>query len=720
LYRECQAERKEARLVEKHPGYFEEEEISYRQMELEPAAYTLPDLDVEYLMKASLAISAEIEQEALLRKITNMVMESSGAQHGYLLTEKEKSLFVRAESHSAERNVRISNKRLEDSEGICKAIVRYVYRTGEQLVLRSASREGQFKDNPEVQDLQLRSVICLPVVKQSKTVAILYLENRLSDNVFTPEKTGMTRMLASYAAVSLENAALFDEHMRAEEALRNAGEALRRSEQRWATTLASIGDAVIASDVAGRITFMNAVAEELTGWTLLEASQRPVREVFRIINEQSRQEVESPVAKVLEMGTIVGLANHTILVRKNLTEVPIDDSGAPIRDRDGQVIGVVLVFRDVTERKKAEEALLNAKHEWERTFDHIPDLIAILNTDHHIVRANRAMQQRLGATGSEQGLGLRCFECVHGADNPPSFCPHALTLADGMEHVAEVHEERLGGDFLVSTTPIFDNRGKMTGTVHVARNITERKRLEKDLLEKAEDLARSNAELQQFAYVASHDLQEPLRTVTSYLSLLERRYGDRLDEGAKEYIQYAVEGGTRARALIRDLLDYSRLDSRANPMKPTNMEEVLNLIRNNLKVQMQDEGGTIVHDPLPTITVDESQITALMQNLISNAIKFHGDESPVVRISCIEREGEWLFSVQDNGIGIDPRYKEQVFQLFKRLHTIDQYPGTGIGLAIAKKIVERHGGRIWLESEIGKGTTFFFTIPMVVRDEQAH
>jgi light-regulated signal transduction histidine kinase (bacteriophytochrome) len=325
------------------------------------------------------------------------------------------------------------------------------------------------------------------------------------------------------------------------------------------------------------------------------------------------------------------------------------------------------------------------------------------------------MLQRLGIAGPEQCQGLKCFKCVHGADSPPSFCPHTLTLSDGLEHVAEVHEERLGGDYFVSTTPIYDNRGRMTGTVHVARDITERKRMEKDILQKAEDLARSNADLQQFAYVASHDLQEPLRTVTNYLSLLDRRYGDQLDDRGKEYVRVAIDGGSRAVELIRNLLDYSRIDSRAKPMEPTDMEEVLRTVLDNLQFQVRDEKASVTHDPLPTILADEGQMAALMQNLISNAIKFHGPDDPIVHISCKENDGKLLFAVRDNGIGIDPRHNEQIFQLFKRLHTMDKYPGTGIGLAIAKKIVERHGGLIWLESELNKGTTFFFTVPLGIQ-----
>jgi uncharacterized 2Fe-2S/4Fe-4S cluster protein (DUF4445 family)/signal transduction histidine kinase len=229
--------------------------------------------------------------------------------------------------------------------------------------------------------------------------------------------------------------------------------------------------------------------------------------------------------------------------------------------------------------------------------------------------------------------------------------------------------------------------------------------------ERTAELERSNTELQQFAYVASHDLQEPLRMVTAYLSLLKNRYGDRLDGEAKTFLEFAVEGGLRARDLVNDLLEFSRVDTQGKPFMEVNMENVLSKIRNNLSVQIAEDHASVTQDPLPMIMADESQMVQIMQNLVSNAIKFHGRESPMVHVSCLDQGHEWLFSVKDNGIGIDPKYNDKLFVLFRRLHTREEYEGTGIGLAISKKIVERHGGKIWFESELGKGTEFLFKIP---------
>ena len=236
-------------------------------------------------------------------------------------------------------------------------------------------------------------------------------------------------------------------------------------------------------------------------------------------------------------------------------------------------------------------------------------------------------------------------------------------------------------------------------------------RLAEALRQTSLELQRSNAELEQFAYVASHDLQEPLRMVTSYLQLLERRYRDRLDQDASEFIGFAVDGASRMQTLIQDLLAYSRVGTRGGAFTPTDCDAVLDRVLAGLGVSIAESGARIAREPLPTVTVDSSQMGQLLQNLVGNAIKFRGESPPRIRVAAESRPEDWLFSVQDNGIGIDPAHAERIFQVFQRLHGIGKYPGTGIGLAVCKKIVERHGGTIWVESEAGAGSTFFFTIP---------
>ncbi len=230
------------------------------------------------------------------------------------------------------------------------------------------------------------------------------------------------------------------------------------------------------------------------------------------------------------------------------------------------------------------------------------------------------------------------------------------------------------------------------------------------LTKHAEELARSNAELEQFAYVASHDLQEPLRMVASYVQLLEQRYKDKLDSEANEFIEYAVDGALRMQKLIDGLLAYSRVGTRGKEFAPTDTEALLDDVLVNLQVAIEETGAVVTHDPLPTVPADDVQLARVFQNLISNAIKFRSEEPPRVHISAAQDADEWVFSVRDNGIGIDPQHHERIFTLFQRLHTRRQYPGIGVGATIARVIVQRHDGRIWVESEPGKGSTFYFTI----------
>jgi len=245
----------------------------------------------------------------------------------------------------------------------------------------------------------------------------------------------------------------------------------------------------------------------------------------------------------------------------------------------------------------------------------------------------------------------------------------------------------------------------------IARDITDRKIAELKLKKQAQELERSNAELEQFAYVASHDLQEPLRMVSSYVKLLERRYKGKLDSDADDFIYFAVDGATRMHRLINDLLAYSRVSTYGRPFEPVDSTEALYQALANLQATFTETGAEITHESLPTVLADGSQLTQLFQNLIGNGLKFHEGTYPEIHITAKRDNGHWIFGVNDNGIGIDPKYKDRIFVIFQRLHDKAEYPGTGIGLAICKKIVERHNGTIWVESEPGQGSTFYFTIP---------
>ena len=259
----------------------------------------------------------------------------------------------------------------------------------------------------------------------------------------------------------------------------------------------------------------------------------------------------------------------------------------------------------------------------------------------------------------------------------------------------------------------FDADGILKGGFGTTQDITEKKQVERDLQTLMEELKRSNSDLEQFAYAASHDLQEPLRVVAGFVSLLEKKYKEKLDDKAHEYIEYAVEGVKRMQVLIKDLLAYSQVGTKGKTFKPTICSVALEQAIYNLHTAIEESGAEITYDSLPTVSADTSQLTRLFQNLIGNAIKFRGEERLKIHIAAEQKGNEWVFSIRDNGIGIDPKFFGRIFVVFQRLHTREEYEGTGIGLAVCKKIVERHGGRIWVESEPGKGTTFYFTMPVM-------
>ena len=413
----------------------------------------------------------------------------------------------------------------------------------------------------------------------------------------------------------------------------------------------------------------------------------------------------------------------------------------------GEVQGVFAAARDVTERKRAEAELEKHRHHLEelvrqRTaqleaansqlqalFDVANVGILLLDDCGAVKRVNNTLSRWIGKdlpTNGERQPG-DLLGCVHAIDGQGtcgttthcSGCPIRNAFESVLRTGQPVHdveteavlsvagkEERLWLE--VSADPVvLDGRRH---AILAMNNITARKRAEDNLKQTAEQLARSNQELEQFAYVASHDLQEPLRVVTGYVQLIERKYKDRLDADAGQFFFFIIDGVARMQQLITDLLNYSRVGTRAAPFRRVNMQVVLDRALANLKAVIAESGATVTHDSLPTIEGDDSQLVQVFQNLIGNGLKFHGDESPHITVSAHRNGDGWEFAVRDNGIGIDKQYWEQIFVIFQRLHTRQKYPGTGIGLAICKRIIERHGGRIWLDSEPGRGTTFYFTL----------
>lgn len=380
---------------------------------------------------------------------------------------------------------------------------------------------------------------------------------------------------------------------------------------------------------------------------------------------------------------------------------------------NGQLKEVWSIARDITDKKNSEAILKHEQARLNSVIDGIDDVVYIADPDtFELLHVNKTFEKCWGTSQA----GKKCYAVLQGRDTPCPFCTNDKIFGEflGQSYVWEFQNEKTGHWYRCSDKAVSWVDGKMV-RFEIAADITKSKLIEIELRELSEALKRSNQELEQFAYVASHDLQEPLRMISSYTQLLEKRYSDKLDDDARDFINYAVDGANRMQRLIQDLLTYSRVTTRGQPLQVLDAHDALGEAVFNLNMQIQEASALISNDELPSVKGDKSQIVAVFQNLISNAIKFRKpDVTPRVHISAQKAEGRkgfYTFSVKDNGIGIEEKYFEKLFVIFQRLHGKREYPGTGIGLALVKRIVERHGGKIWLQSTPNEGTTFFFNMP---------
>ena len=411
---------------------------------------------------------------------------------------------------------------------------------------------------------------------------------------------------------------------------------------------------------------------------------------------------------------------HSLLLRLGLTEALRAAMSALIAlaitsvviSQISRVVGGAM-DRTEAERKRTEQALLKSEQLYRSLFGNMLDAFAYCKmhfddqgrpVDFVYLEVNSAFEK---LTGLENVIGKKVTQVIPGIKEsyPDLFEIYGRVALTGKPEKFEIDFKPLRAWFSISVYSM-----EKEYFVTVFDNITERKRAEEELKKRTEELARSNAELEQFVYIASHYLQEPLRTVSNFSQLLAKRYKGELDAKADQYFSFIVDGTSRMQQMIDDLLAYSQVIARTKPFEPTNCETAFDQALANVKMAIEESGALVTHDPLPTVMADASQMVQLFQNLFSNAIKFR-KEKPRITVSASQRGNEWLFSVQDNGIGIAPEFMEYIFKMFEREHASSEYPGTGVGLAICKKIVEHHGGRIWVESEQGKGTTFYFTIP---------
>ena len=489
-----------------------------------------------------------------------------------------------------------------------------------------------------------------------------------------------------------------------------AEEALLESEQGAAVILDLTHDAIFVRNPKNEIVFWNKGAEALYGWSKNEVSGRTTHDLLNTVFHAPLAEIE---AEVFRTGCWEGELTHQ---RRDGTSLIVLSRWAVQKDGSGNPVATLESNRDITQHKTAEAHLIRMEARYRGLLEAAPDAIVIVNQSAEIVLVNAQTEKLFGYRRDEllnkaiEILIPRRFLNEHpGHRNEFLGHPQVRAMGQGMDLFGLRKDgSEFPAEIMLSPSGIADGI-LITAAI---RDITARKRAEEHLVKAADELKRSNIELQQFGYVASHDLQEPLRMVASYTQLLAKRYKGRLDSDADEFIDYAVDGCSRMQRLLQDLLAYSRSGTDVTAPREVSCETALKEALANLRVTIAESGAVVTHDPLPAIVSDDSQLVLVFQNLVGNAIKYRGAEAPRVHVSATKNgRNAWTFSVRDNGMGIDARYFERIFVLFQRLHGRNEFKGTGIGLAICKKIVERLGGRIWVESQPQKGSTFCFSLP---------
>lgn len=525
-------------------------------------------------------------------------------------------------------------------------------------------------------------------------------------------------------------------------------ETRQQSERKFRTLFDNAGDAIFIHDLEGNFLEVNRAACERLGYTRQELLDMTPEDID---SPEYAELVPQRVEELRETGQSVMETAH---VTSDGTPIPVE-LNARVIEFEGQP-AILSIARDISRRKRAEaraehlNAVLRAIRNVNQLITQEQDRDRLLSVACECLIETRgyycawvglsdgsggvtlAAQAGLDDSAADLAKGLQDHDVVHCAHqaliqseivlakNPSAQCIDCPVSRFYQRSGAMVQRLEYGGkvygvlgvslpvDF-VDDKEEKDLFREVVGDLSFALHDID---LEERRQQAEEALARSNAELKEYAYIISHDLQEPLRMITTYLQLLERRYRDQLDDQAHEFIDYAVEGATRMRGMVRGLLTYSVVDSQGQAPRPTDCEALLDQVLTEMEPAIEASNAEVTRDPLPQIHADATQLGTVFENLIENALTFRGEESPRIHISSQRRDGEWVFSVRDNGIGIEAEHTSQLFDIFRRLHTYQEYPGTGIGLPLCRKIIDRHGGKIWVESEPGEGSTFYFTMPV--------
>lgn len=498
---------------------------------------------------------------------------------------------------------------------------------------------------------------------------------------------------------------------------------LEDSEQRMKAIIESVPNGILGVDRDGCILLVNVKLQQMLGFSCEELVGKKIDELFpeskrgsQFQNREGRA-VDAAMQTTTERHEVYGL-------HQSGSKIPVELAMRPVESNSSlsMKISIMASVIDISARREQEQENERQRSEVQTILDLLPAMVIYKDTRNHIVRINQAAAKMLNVSSPEDVEGFHCSRLF--AEHEKYFRDDQQVMASGTPKLGIVETMTLdSGEVRWASTdkiPVIDQNSETTGVIAVIHDITDLKVGEENLRRINAELRRSNEELSQFAYVASHDLQEPLRKINSFCSLLDQEYGELLDSDGKRYLHYVVDGSNRMRTLIQDLLSYSKVGSQTSHLVQVDANESANTAIANLAVLIDESAAVVTMDKLPTVLANPVQLTQLFQNLISNALRYRREVPPRIhvgfRADAKNSEHVWQFSVSDNGLGIEPQYFDQIFGVFKRLHAMDTHPGTGIGLAICKRIMQRVGGEIWVESELGSGSTFYFTVPKQQRD----
>jgi len=501
----------------------------------------------------------------------------------------------------------------------------------------------------------------------------------------------------------------------------------RQAVENLQTVLDAAPVGIIFSDAEGNISYASPEANRVLGGLVKGKASGPEPGTYRLctVDGAPFPQDQMPLVRAVTQNARVENVEMRVCRGSGATAYVLV-SAEPTHGAGGEVTGAVATLQDITQLKLTQSDLEAQRALLQAVLDSLPVAVWIADEKGTITQLNKAVDQvwgkRPGKRPPDEYIDYKGWWTDSGEPvKPEDWALNRATKKGEVSTGEVINIQRFDGSrgtILNNASPIVDSQGRVLGGVAVAQDITRLRAAEEALRSSQEDLkrlvdnlARSNRDLQQFAYVASHDLQEPLRQVRSFVQLLEKRYAGELDKTAQEYMEFVAEGAKRMHSLVQDLLAFSRVDSAGQELHPVPAQSALDRALHSLAFAMKENKATLTHDALPTVLADESQLAQVFQNLLGNAIKFRGEQNPVIHVGAERRGPEWMFSIRDNGIGFEQQYADKMFQLFQRLHSRHAYGGTGIGLTICKRVIERHGGRIWAESEPCKGSTFYFTLP---------